>query len=157
MPHRPAEPDDWNTKPMPDEHTRIDLDRTFTADELARIRHGLVPQAMEDKWFVYWNEDRLFFHRSWTGFCIYIIDFDVTDDGATMASALVSRDPDQYRETDDARDIEMINFLIDLLLLHRPAGFPTSQDARSDQVLEQWSVVGRAGLGQHPNDPDDGK
>ena len=22
---------------------------------------------MEDKWFIYWKDDALFFHRSWTG------------------------------------------------------------------------------------------
>jgi len=33
---------------------------------------GLVPEEIEDKWFIYWEDDTLFFHRSWTGNCIYV-------------------------------------------------------------------------------------
>ena len=29
----------------------------------------------EDKWFIYWENDTLFFHRSWTGVCVYIVRF----------------------------------------------------------------------------------
>ena len=35
-----------------------------------QIRAGHIPEMMEDKWFIYWQDDRLFFHRSWTGYCI---------------------------------------------------------------------------------------
>lgn len=31
---------------------------------------------MEDKWFWYMEGDTLYIHRSWTGFCIYIVEFD---------------------------------------------------------------------------------
>lgn len=153
---RPAQPDDWNTEVFPQECADVSLGRTFSLDELAQIKVGVIPEQMEDKWFVYWQDDGLFFYRSWTGFCIYIVDFDVTEDGADMTSAVVNRDSEQYTETDDARDAEMISYLIDVLLLRRPASFPATQDSPEDQALEQWSVVGRAGLGRHPNDPSDG-
>jgi len=152
MPDRPAEPTDWKTKSLPRLHSRVDLDRTFTQDELVRIRHGLVPEAMEDKWFVYWQDNQLFFHRSWTGFCTFIVDFTTTGDGATMTGARVNRDPGQYLSTDDEYDSRMISFLIDVLLLRRPASFPATQESTEDQALEQWSVVGRAGLGEYPPD-----
>ena len=87
MPNRAAQPDDWKTQPLPAGHSQIDLNRTFSLDELARIKHGLIPEVMEDKWFIYWQDDGLFFYRSWTGFCIYIVDFDVTNEGATMGGA----------------------------------------------------------------------
>ena len=47
------------------------LDRVFSPQDMDRIRRGVVPEAMEDKWFIYWKEGMLFFQRSWTGFCIY--------------------------------------------------------------------------------------
>ena len=76
---------------------------------------------MEDKWFIYWNDDALFFHRSWTGFCIYVVRFAA--DGATwrMIQADVNRDRRQYEETDDDRDARLISYLIDVLLLGRHA------------------------------------
>ena len=38
---------------------------------------------MEDKWFIYWKEGMLFFQRSWTGFCIYVVRFAADGDAWT--------------------------------------------------------------------------
>ena len=45
------------------------LDRVFSQEDMDRIRRGVVPETMDDKWFIYWTEDALYFHRSWTGCC----------------------------------------------------------------------------------------
>jgi len=150
MPNRAAQPDDWNTEVFPQEVSEVTLNRPFSLDEIALIKRGVVPKEMEDKWFIYWQDDGLFFYRSWTGFCIYIVCFDVTEDGAEMTSAAINRDPDQYNCTDDAYDAEMISYLIEVLLLHRPATFPAIQDSPGNQALEQWSLVGRASVGEFP-------
>ena len=149
---KPATPSDWNTRPLPEERATIELSRRFTTEELAQIQRGVVPDEMEDKWFVYWLDDQLFFHRSWTGICIYVVTFSCDETGATVISADVNRDPDQYASTDDARDAKMISYLIDALLLRRPAPFPTASSSTARAALEQWSEVGRAGLGIHPGD-----
>ena len=65
------------------------LDRVFSPQDMDRIRRGVVPEAMEDKWFIYWKEGMLFFQRSWTGFCIYVVRFAAdhrTDPGADPAA-----------------------------------------------------------------------
>lgn len=152
MPDRPAKPTDWKAEPFPQECAEISLDRTFSLDELAKIKNGVVPKEMEDKWFIYWQDDGLFFYRSWTGYCIYIVCFDVTEDGAETTSAAINREPDQYNCTDDTYDAEMISYLIDTLLLRRLARFPSRQDSPEKTAIEQWSVVGRAAIGEHPND-----
>jgi len=59
---------DWKTKAFPSKRTTIALNRRFSEIEMRQIRKGLVPQQMEDKWFVFWEHDALYFHRSWTGF-----------------------------------------------------------------------------------------
>ncbi len=129
MTQRPAKPTDWQTKPLPDQQAQISLDRDFSPDEIVRIQHGLIPEQMEDKWFIYWEDNQLFFHRSWTGYCVYIVEFATTDEGGTMIAARINRDPDQYRSPDNAYDAEMISCLIDARLLHRPASFPSTQDS----------------------------
>lgn len=149
---RTAKPEDWKTRPLPARRTTIALNRTFSAPEIARMRRGLVPKQMEDKWFIYWQDDALFFHRSWTGICIYIVRFAAERDGGRMVEAEVNRDPKQYKEVDDAADAAMISFLVDVLLLHRPAAFPGADPASADSALRMWSQVGRAMLGQHPDD-----
>jgi len=117
---------------------------------MRQIREGLLPQQMEDKWFIYWQDDALYFHRSWTGFCIYVVRFAVEGNSFRVVEADVNRDPEQYGETDDARDAKMISFLIDLLLLRQRGDYPSKKSDPEMEALEQWSSVGRAMLGQHP-------
>lgn len=74
-----AERGDRNILPMPEEHETFILHRTFTAQQMAALRKGNIPQEMEDKWFLFMEGDTLFAHRSWTGYCIFCIDFRPDD------------------------------------------------------------------------------
>ena len=56
--------------------TCIPFNATFTATESARLEAGLIPQAMEDKWFIYSQELHLFLHRSWTGQPVYRVELE---------------------------------------------------------------------------------
>lgn len=146
---------DWGTKPMPAMCATIALDRSFTADEMDLIRQGVVPEEMEDKWFVYWEDDTLFFHRSWTGICVYIVRFARECDTWRMVEAVVNRDPEQRREGRDEDDGQMISFLVDVLLLHRVGDLPGEGLSDARRSLKSWALVGRAMLGQHPGDESD--
>ena len=150
-----AEPGDWRTKALPDRHTTLRLDRAFSSQEVERIRLGVIPVQMEDKWFIYWKDDSLYFHRSWTGFCVFIVRFAAEGRCWRMVEADVNRDPEQYEETNDDRDAALISCLVDRLLLHRPAEFPAFDLPADQQVLMQWSLIGRALQGEHPSDGSD--
>lgn len=145
-----ARKDDWQTYELPAKQITISVTGTFSRPEIQRIQEGLIPEQMEDKWFIYWHDDRPFFHRSWTGFCIYVVRFAADGDSYQMIEADLNRDPAQYRETSDSRDAKMINYLIDVLLLEKPADFPSEGPDSDMQALKQWSQVGRAMFGQHP-------
>lgn len=146
-----AKSTDWKIEDLPQQRATILLDRTFSLEEMVRIRKGLVPERMEDKWFIYWSDSDLFFHRSWTGFCIYIAHFATEGDCWKMLQADVNRDPKQYTETFGERDAEMISYLVDVLLLHRNAIFSSDELSSARSELMNWSEIGRAMLGQHPN------
>jgi hypothetical protein len=62
----PARSTSWNRGPFK-ECVPIPDHGAFDAEQFARLKEGLIPQTMEDKWFVYYEEPQLFFHRSWTG------------------------------------------------------------------------------------------
>ena len=151
QPANPAEwtggPSDWE-RPLPQERTTISFDRPFNEEEMALVRLGSIPQQMEDKWFLYFTDNQLFFLRSWTGYCVYVAHFSQTDDGALLVTADINRDPDQYTETDDAFDAQMVLYLIDVLLLDRAGDIPGDPD----NPLKIWSSVGRLMLGQRPDD-----
>ncbi|MBQ5960323.1 MAG: hypothetical protein IJL53_06630 [Firmicutes bacterium] len=100
---------DWKTNPMPAQHETFILNRSFSEKEMEALRCGNVPQSMEDKWFWYMEGSTLWAHRSWSGDCIYRIDF-MADNKHVVT---VNRDPEQYRSTGIEADIESLNRLLD--------------------------------------------
>ncbi len=75
---------------------------------MAALRRGHIPQEMEDKWFWYMEGDTLYAHRSWTGFCIYRVDFKPDDKHLVT----VSRDKEQYSCTSIEEDARKISKLL---------------------------------------------
>jgi hypothetical protein len=140
---------DWRIKKLPSKRTSIALDRRFTPHEIQHIKAGLIPAEMEDKWFVYWQDDTLFFHRSWTGFCLYVVKFVKDGECYRMRKAELNRNPRQYAETSDAKDASLISYLIDGLLLHKDAAIPSDLADSAGAAVPEWSQVGRAMLRQH--------
>ena len=94
---------------MPEQHETFVLDRSFTNEEMDVLHLGNIPKEMEDKWFWYMEGTTLWAHRSWTGYCIYRIDFG-EDNSHTVT---VNRDPEQYTCTSIDEDIESLNKLLD--------------------------------------------
>jgi hypothetical protein len=112
----------WKTMPLPARREKLDIERTFTEQEYERLACGLIPEGMEDKWFIFMENDVLSFHRSWTGVCIYEVQFD---NQRTINDVWVNRDGEQYKVTDNEYDKKLLTFLIDNLLLGQNTPFPT--------------------------------
>ena len=140
----------WKTTPLPDLRTTIPLEQAYSAREMAAVRRSLVPEQMEDKWFVYWEDGALYFHRSWTGVGVYAVRFETDGDGGRIVAADLNRDPKQYAQADDTADAKMILYLIEVLLLQRYAEFPSAEPSQDKRTLQNWGAVGRAMLGEHP-------
>ena len=132
-------------EPMPKEHISLRVKKTYSIGELKKIRLGVIPQQMEDKWFIYFEDNKLYCHRSWTGFCIYIAEFSVNKTDCSINNIIVNRDREQYSESDNSYDCKLLFYLIDLLLLKKMSEYPLKEDLDSDeQIMSQWSNVGRA-------------
>lgn len=101
---------------------RIDMARTYSADEMTRLRDGFVPGGMDDKWFIVFHDGELAFHRSWTGECVFRMRLEILADGsARVVEVIASRDPASYTADDAAYDARLLGVLIeDLLLRPRP-------------------------------------
>ena len=122
--------------PMPAEKARLNFTRTFAADEFRQISRGFVPQDMEDKWFIFLEGDDLFFHRSWTGMCIYHVRVERRDDKVTVTDAWVNRNKEQYNSRDDAYDAKLLGFLIDDFLLEKETPFPLPPDQSPGGIFQ---------------------
>ena len=152
MQSKPATQNDWKTTDMPKARANLKVERVFSSEEMERIKYGLIPEEMEDKWFIYYEEDRLYFHRSWTGYRIYVVEFQKREDQCVISRVQANRDAEQYTEKNDEHDVKILSFLIDLLLLGRVPEFPVRDEGKppDDEALLMWSHVGRAMLGDGP-------
>ena len=125
-----ANPDSWKTLPKPEQATKLQYDVQFSDSELQDISKGVIPQQMEDKWFIYSESGWVHFHRSWSGALIYWIRIEEVSAGRNcVAEAWVSRNPDEYKENDDYYDLQLLDFLVRRFLLGLQVDFPVRKDA----------------------------
>lgn len=104
-----ADRNDWKRLDMPEElHDTFTFRRPFSAQQMSMLRHGNIPKEMEDKWFWFMEGDTLFAHRSWTGVCMYRIDFKPDNNHIVT----VNRDPEQYKCTSTEEDVQQLNDLL---------------------------------------------
>lgn len=112
--------EDWRTLPLSANRKLVPVEREFSARDLPGIFRGYLPHSMEEKWFIYYEDGSLFFHRSWTGICIYRVVFRPMPDGLAIKSVMVNRRHDQYQNTDDEEDARLVLELINDLLIRSP-------------------------------------
>lgn len=115
QPVRPTR-DSWPTLPMPEERAALDIQRQFTAEEYDRLLRGSIPDSMDDRWFIFMEDDVLYFHRSWSGHCAYQLELEASDGGYVVKEAWVNRDAEQYASAGDEFDAVVVTSLIDNLL-----------------------------------------
>ena len=99
---------DWKNLPMPEERTSFQLEGAFTQEIIDKLKKGHMPQAMEDKWFYYEENNKLYIHRSWTGYCIYIVDLNIGD----SHTVIVNRNDQEYKSKDVEYDRKILQNLL---------------------------------------------
>jgi hypothetical protein len=135
----------WKTHACSEQREALSLAAVYSPSEFEQIKAGLIPEEMEDKWFIFFEAPWLYLHRSWTGFCIYGVRFDISSQGAVITESWVSRKKDQYRGTDTVHEQRLLKFLIDALLLKKLVAYPMPADAGETleaRVIHQHAVVG---------------
>lgn len=137
---------DWLTQPMSDQRTRLAVELHYNLAEMAFIRRGFIPDVMEDKWFVLFENQMLYCFRSWTGYEIYRAQLLASQGDYLVREIVACRDRDLYRNTDDNYDISQFQFLIDLLFLGDASALHKWQPGGSGPLgaLTMWTIAGRA-------------
>lgn len=102
---------------MPTLNKTVQLNVGFSKQQMEKIMYGVIPLDMDDRWFVYYvkDEETLYLHRSWTGFCIYMVKFKKVDNGFAAVNVVVNTDPEQYTCSEDAHEknicLDLVNNL----------------------------------------------
>ena len=102
---------------MPRLRTRISFDRSSTEVEFERVRQEIMPQTMEERWFVVFEDPWLHVGRSWTGFTIFDVRIVQDGDRYKIAEVWANRDANQYGETNLRREAETLRMVIDHIIL----------------------------------------
>lgn len=117
---------------MPKKHVNLGMNREFSEYESYLINKGVIPKDMDDKWFIFRRGDKLFFHRSWTGFCIYEVTLQMREARIYFSHCSINRNPKQYGGKNDAHDLAMINWLVNELLLRKETPMPEWPEENSE-------------------------
>ena len=143
--HAIARSDSWKHLAQPAEREPLGFEALFTEAEAELLMRGLVPSAMEDKWFIYFEDGWLRFHRSWTGAFIYGLRLERSPADLRVVESWVNRNPDQHKASDTSYDRKLVRFLIDAFLLKKEdAKFPLPSNAKNwPQGVVQHTLVGR--------------
>jgi hypothetical protein len=109
------------------EGTALNYRVTYDEEQFALLKDGLIPHEMEDKWFIYYEEPYLYFHRSWTGLPVYRVTLkSLPTGGAQVIEALWSKGPTfpDAATRDSEYPAKLLDFLITSLLLRQSKSFP---------------------------------
>lgn len=133
----------WKNIPI-DNPKRIHIDLKFTDKQFSKLTMGLIPQEMEDKWFIYYEDEWLYFHRSWTGNGMYKAKLNKVTDGYSITEFWAERNEEKYKNEDDNTDIETFSFLIARGLLGIDvSNIYASRNIKSESdALMGWSNFG---------------
>ena len=104
-----------------DKPKKINTNLEFSEEQYMKIKKGIIPREMEDKWFIFFEDNWLYFHRSWTGHGIYKSEIIKRDNKYFIKEFYVERNKEKYNCDDESRDIEIFTFLIFRKLLNEDA------------------------------------
>lgn len=113
----PATRASWKALPCPHERESLPLPLLFSDEEGERLRLGHIPEDMDDKWFIFFEEGWLYFHRSWTGDCIFGVRLDGSPSGVRVVEAWASRDRQRYNPQGIEQEQQLVTDLIRSRLL----------------------------------------
>jgi hypothetical protein len=132
----------YNGKSIDNPH-KIAIELCFSQEQYNLLKKGLKPKQMEDKWYIYFQDEWLFFHRSWTGYGIYKAEIVQNNEKYYINEFFVERNKKIYKNLDDNEDIENFTFLIAWGLLKidvREIFLNRNNNEKS--AMELWSNFG---------------
>lgn len=126
----------WKTVPFA-EGIPLPYSARFSAAQYELLRRGLVPKEMEDKWFIYFEAQYLYFHRSWTGQPAYRVKVETPGASAVVTEALLDASLGERPPEERAHHAKLVDFLVSNLLLGQQKPFPLPEgETGQDGILQ---------------------
>lgn len=91
----------WKKKCKPfTSSAQIECNIILTPDEFKTLSMRHAPEEMEDRWFMYCDDDVINYYRSWTGIKIFAGHFRRENDAYVIYSLDVNNNKDEYGNPD---------------------------------------------------------
>ena len=103
---------------LPAARKKLVVDLVYSNQQMARIIRGFIPHSSDDKWIIYYEDGSLYLHRSWTGLCLYRVDFAPVDNGWAMTAVWINDHPAQRHSFEG----DEFKFLLEMIDIHLMAG-----------------------------------
>ena len=99
---------------------------------------------MENKWFIFFEDDTLYFHRSWTGHGIFKAKFTKENNDYVIKEFFAERNKDYYNNEDDNHDRNQLAFLIywGLLKIDIREWYFKLNESDESNALKMWADFG---------------
>lgn len=113
----------WKREPF-ENGVAIPFELEIHKRQIGRIEKGLIPEEMEDKWFIYYEKPFLYLHRSWTGQPVYKLEFQESETGYFVKEAQYSYSLLKNQKGELVYQGKLAYFLVCNLLLGKSIPFP---------------------------------
>lgn len=94
-----ATADSWRIHPL-DLYVAVPQNFYLTSDQMDVVRLGHVPDAMEDHWFMYCDDNAIRYFRSWTGICFVEAYYEKNGDDYRITELRINNNPKEYQLND---------------------------------------------------------
>lgn len=120
---RPAVETDFETSRMPTNTIQVSASMSLNAEQMRRVRFGLVPKEMDDRWFVFFEDPHLFISRSWQHKMFYCADFEESEDGGgELRKIVINADVGSTTKQGANHARKLVRFIIMDLLVYGSNG-----------------------------------
>lgn len=111
-----ATPNDWKNFPM-EKPKNIPIWLKISDLHFEKLQIGWILHQMEDKWFIYYADEWLYFHRSWTGSQIFKAQIHKAENDYFIKNFWVETDPEKFNMGDETQIVDLFCVVLAKILL----------------------------------------
>jgi uncharacterized protein (DUF1810 family) len=108
----------WEIVPIKNPQS-LSINLLFSKADFFEMKKGVIPRDMEERWFIYYENEWLYFHRSWTGYGFYKSKLNKTKEGYSIDEFWAERHNIESTPERDEYDRDAFSSIIEQILLRR--------------------------------------
>lgn len=125
---------DLHPMPTDDDASDYKLAIPLYKDDLAILKMGHVPEAQEDHWFMYTDDEYIRYYRSWTGMCAFEAHYSKDGDDYLIDHLRMNKNLAQFGVNGDEAGAWLFRYLL-------IAEIGADADAAWQAYLDAWEML----------------